>query len=368
MQQVTEELIRSALRGIDEVRRVERGLTLHRLPASLAIYHDVDPLTQKVADQASGSRLALQTAASEITLSYRSTRDEDVDSGFVSPPSVVTLTCGDLTESIAHANGNRRIWNSHGTSRIELGEDSVVRFVLPPTDEERLVDLWLPHNCNIEIVDITADAPLAAAQVASPRWVHYGSSISHCMEADEPIGVWPVVAARELGFELTSLGLAGSANLEYFAAEFIASLPADLITLKLGINTVNGGHMHKRVFVPAVHSFLDAIRAKHPTTPIVLISPIFCEAHEHKPGPSRPGPDGKVLGSEFSDVDWIGELTLSDIREILQAVVERRADPNLRYLSGLELFSSEDATLMPDGLHPNAHGYRLIGERFARLI
>ena len=368
MQPATEELIRSALRGIAEVGRGEHGLSLHRLPARLAIFHDVDPLTQKVADTASGARLALNTAATEITLTYRSTRDEDPDTGFVSPPSRVTLTSGDLVETIGHSNGNRRIWDALGNNRVEPGEDSAARFVLGEASGERLVDLWLPHNCNIEIVDLTADAPLAAAPVTHPRWVHYGSSISHCMEADEPIGVWPVVAARELGLELTSLGLAGSANLEYFAAEYIASLPADLITLKVGINTVNGGHMHKRVFVPAVHSFLDAIRAQHPTTPIVLISPIFCGAHEQNPGPSRPGADGKVRGSEFSDLDWIGELTLEGIREILQSVVERRGDANLRYLNGLELFSSADDGLMPDGLHPNAEGYRLIGERFARLL
>jgi lysophospholipase L1-like esterase len=362
-----EQLIRDATRGIAEFGHGSHGLSLHRLPANLAMYHDVDALTQKVADQASGARIALLTTASEITLTYRATRDVSEDGTFESAPSSVTLTSGDYSETISHTNGNRRLWDAYGASTLQLGEDSVARFNLPATSQARDVDIWLPHNCNIEIVDLVADAPLEPAVVSQPRWVHYGSSISHCIEADEPTGVWPVVAARELGLDLFNLGLAGSANLEYFAAEFIASQPADLITLKLGINTVNGNHMHKRVFVPAVHSFLDAIRAKHPTTPIVVISPVFCEAHEHNPGPSRQGADGRVRGSEPSDLDWIGELTLVSIREILSSVVERRADPNLRYLSGLELFSSEDAALMPDGLHPNAAGYRLTGQRFARL-
>jgi lysophospholipase L1-like esterase len=36
-------------------------------------------------------------------------------------------------------------------------------------------------------------------------------------------------------------------------------------------------------------------------------------------------------------------------------------------MSGLELFNKEDISLMPDLLHPNSDGYRLMGERFAAI-
>ena len=36
-------------------------------------------------------------------------------------------------------------------------------------------------------------------------------------------------------------------------------------------------------------------------------------------------------------------------------------------MDGRELFGPDDLADLPDGLHPNAAGYRTMGERFARL-
>ena len=361
------ELFESALRGVAEVSPGERGLRLHRLPAKFAMYHDVDPLTQKVADQASGARLALLTTASRIALTYRATLDASEDGTYLAPPSSVTLTVGDQSFTATHENGNRRIWRGSVVSEVREGEDSVATFEIGGS-EERLVEIWLPHNCNVELIDLSADAELKPAPQSNPRWVHYGSSISHSLEADEPTGVWPVVAARHLGLELFNLGLAGSANIEQFAAKAITELEADFVTLKLGINPVNGRNMTMRTFVPAVHSFIDVVREAHPNVPIVVISPIFCEAHEQNPGPTSAGPDGKALGTEHIEHDWVMDLTLERIRQALKEIVARRDDSKLHYMNGLELFSEADKGMMPDGLHPNAEGYRLIGERFANLV
>jgi hypothetical protein len=196
--------------------------------------------------------------------------------------------------------------------------------------------------------------------------VHYGSSISHCEDADTPLGVWPVAAARELGLEIYNLGMGGCANLEQFSARTIRDLPAELISLKLGINVVNGANLTSRTFGPAAHGFIDTIRDKHATTPILVMSPVCCPAHENNPGPSEAGPDGMVMGQEFSRHNWIGELTLRSIREILAELVEVRAktDPNIYYLDGLQLFSEIDAPSMPDGIHPDAGGYLVIAQNF----
>ncbi len=365
MKPETKNLIEQAARGIAEFSEGTYGLAPCRLPSWTTNYHDIDQLTQQVANQASGARLALVTAATRIEFAFHAIRDAGDDGSL--KPSAVTLTAGDISQTFTSNEGDIKIWDASGNFKLRKGGPSMAVFELPETDQPRLVEIWLPHNSFLEILDLTANAPLAPAPHTQKRWVHYGSSISHCMEADEPIGVWPVVAARNLDLDLYSLGLAGSANIEYFAAKVIADLPADLITLKVGINTVNGGHMTRRVFVPAVHSFIDAIRNLHPATPIVLISPIFCGAHENSPGPTRMGLDGKISGSTGNGLDWTGELTLVMIRQLLAAIVERRQDPNLTYLSGLELFGEADAHLLPDGLHPNAEGYRLMGERFTAL-
>ena len=47
--------------------------------------------------------------------------------------------------------------------------------------------------------------------------------------------------------------------------------------------------MRLRAFTPAVHGFLDTIREGHPTTPLLVVSPILCPIHEDTPGPIAPG-------------------------------------------------------------------------------
>jgi lysophospholipase L1-like esterase len=248
------------------------------------------------------------------------------------------------------------------------GEDSVATFELPATGEARTVSIWLPHNCAVEIIDLVANAPLEAAAAPARTWLHYGSSISHSIEADEPLGVWSSRISQDLDLNLFNLGLAGSANVEYFAAKTIAETPADLITLKLGINVVAGATMTERTFVAAVHAMLDVIRDRQPNTQIVLISPIYCPGFENQPGPAYTSDDGKVIGSPFEKVAWVRELTLVGVRKLLKQIVIDRADANLDYIDGLELFGAADIGLMPDHLHPNAEGYLLMAERAKKLL
>ena len=358
----TAALICSALRGASHIAVTERGLVFDRLPAWTKLHHKHDPLTGQVSVQGSGVRLELETAASRISLTYRATLDAP------NRPSVVTVACDGVETSQEHANGNRRIWHTDGTVALVEGEDSVATFELSQVSSPRRVSLWMPHNCQIEIVDLSADAELVAAAPRPFNWTHYGSSISHCVEADSPLGVWPSRIAQDLSLNLTSFGMAGSANVEYFAAKTIASIPAELITLKLGINVVAGATMTKRTFIPAVHAMLDVIREQQPDVKIVLISPIYCPGLETQPGPVVTNAAGQVLGSEFSPVEWIGELTLQSVREILLEITAQRNDENLSYLDGLALFNSKDVGLMPDHLHPNADGYLLMAERAKSLL
>ena len=74
------------------------------------------------------------------------------------------------------------------------------------------------------------------------------------------------------GVELINLGLGGSALLDPFTARTMRDTPADLISVKIGINLVNADLMRLRAFIPAVHGFLDTIREGHPTTPLLVVS------------------------------------------------------------------------------------------------
>ena len=229
------------------------------------------------------------------------------------------------------------------------------------------IEIWLPAGALVEVRNISADdALLAPTPSTKKKWVHYGSSISQCAETERPLDIWSVHASRLLGLDIRNLGLAGEAHLDGFVARTIAATPADFISLKLGINVVNGDSMRERSFIPAVHNFLDIIREKKPTTPILLISPILCPFHEVTPGPTLIG-DAGLTSMERPQALAAGALNLPKIRAILETIVNERGDTNLYFMSGLELFNEGDLGMMPDLLHPNSAGYRLMGERFVAL-
>ena len=360
-----------ALRGVARMNKTARGLSLSRLPEWTYAQHAHEPGVAKMAERLAGAHIDIETAATKITVTYRSLRDSNPSTNWISGPSTIAVTTEDFEQNISHSNGDLRVWNFDVVEQEIEGEDSVAEFELPATNTPRLVQIWLPQNCPIELISIEAnDEWQPPSSGFQPLWLHYGSSISHCEDADGPLGVWQVAAARELGLDVYNLGLGGCANLEQFAARTIRDMPAELISLKLGINVVNNASYTARTFGPAVHGFIDTIRDAHKTTPILVISPVCCPAHENNPGPSETGPDGMVKGQEFSRHSWIGELTLRGIREILSELVAVRAetDPNIHYMDGLQLFNETEALTMPDGIHPDAAGYRKIAANFVERV
>jgi lysophospholipase L1-like esterase len=183
------------------------------------------------------------------------------------------------------------------------------------------------------------------------RLLFHGSSITHCMEADTAAGAWPAVAASLAGAAHINLGWAGSCLLSGLAARIIRDQRVDAIVLKLGINVHGEGLLKERTFLDSAHSMLSIIREKHATTPIAVISPIWSPPRENE-------------GS-------LGGPSLKRMRELLEAIVAARSktgDRAIRYLSGLELFGPADRADLPDELHPNAAGYRRMGERFHKAM
>ncbi len=361
---------RVRLAGIAELSPRSRGALTERLPA-WARAQLVDPAIVFVSSMPSGGRLEFVTDSTSIELEAVFTR---MEYGGITPHSATIdlVVDGEVVASEALADTDVIRFADQASLDFEMVhiEPSVVRFDgLAPGRKH--VELWLAQNATATLRrlgfddDATVEAPPPSAR---RRWVHYGSSISHCMEAEHPTGTWPAVAARSADVDLYSLGLAGQCQLDQFAARTIRDLPADLISLKLGINVVNADTMRERAFVPAVHGLLDTIRDGHPDVPIVVISPIICPAAEEHPGPTLPNAEGRFDVVDRPDELVPGALSLVRIRELLATVVEQRrgaGDTNLHHLHGHELFGADDIADLPDGLHPNTAGYRRMGERFA---
>jgi hypothetical protein len=252
---------------------------------------------------------------------------------------------------------------------FDSGEPTTVSFAgLAP--HSKRIELWLPQASAVDLRALRVDdgaAVEASAVGAARRWVHYGSSISHCAGALTPTRTWPAMVARTVGLDHTNLGFAGQCMLDPFVARTIRDLDADIISMKVAANIVAEDAMRERPFGPALHGFLDTIREGKPDTPILVVSPIFSPFGENHPGPLRLNAEGRTASVDAPDELRRNSLTMRKMRAAIEAVVTVRqglGDENLHYLSGLELFGAEDADDLPDDVHPNDAGNQRIAERF----
>jgi GDSL-like Lipase/Acylhydrolase family len=377
-----------AIEGAIEIEQVDEGLRIHRLArdARRQLPHDFMRLA---AMQPAGVRLAFRSAARRVELDVRAHRAPRDAGAEVPGRSAVGQPAGAgiydlvvdgelLGRGFAPESGSLLLDDATKTARVLPAPITTVVFDALP-GREADIEIWLPTLELTTLVAMRADRPVHhVRERPRRRWLHHGSSISHGVDAESPTATWPAVAARLADLDLTNLGFSGNAMVDPFVARTIRDQPADLISVKLGINVVNRDAMRRRAFGPAIEGFLDTIRDGHPATPLVVISPILCPLVEDRPGPTEQDPDsppGAALFRTRGRPDELAEdkLSLQLIREILDGIVASRRDAGddaLTYLDGLTLYGWQEwATMpLPDLLHPDTAGHRHIGERFASWV
>ncbi|MBC9730278.1 SGNH/GDSL hydrolase family protein [Streptomyces sp. TRM68367] len=372
---ITTPLTAGLVRGALDLERTERGVLPHRLPAR-ARAQCADGQLAMAESQPSGVRLAFRTRATAVELDTVPTKRVYVGAP-PRPDGVYDLLVDGRLCGQGTVTGGDTVTIDMATWAVEhrSGEPGTLRFTGLP-DDVKDVEIWLPHNETTELVALRTDAPVEPVpDLGRKVWLHHGSSISHGSDAASPTTTWPALAASLGGVELVNLGLGGSALLDPFTARAMRDTPADLISVKIGINLVNADLMRLRAFTPAVHGFLDTIREGHPTTPLLVVSPLLCPIHEDTPGPAAFDPGslstGQLRFRATGDPAEVpaGKLTLTVIRDALSRIVDQRSadDPHLHYLDGRTLYGEPDAAELPlpDGLHPDAPTHHRIGTRFA---
>jgi hypothetical protein len=370
---VTADLLRGAL----DLERTEQGLLPHRLPARARAQFP-DGQVAMAESQPSGVRVVFRTRATAVELDTLRTKVA-YEGAPPRPDGVYDLLVDRKLAGRATVPGGNVLMTNMATGSVESrpGPVGTVRFTGLP-DRVKDVEIWLPYNEITLLVALRTDAPVEPVPDGGRRvWLHHGSSISHGSDAESPTTTWPALAALRGGVELINLGLGGSALLDPFTARAMRDTPADLISVKIGINLVNTDLMRLRAFTPAVHGFLDTIREGHPTTPLLVVSPVYCPIHEDTPGPSLPDLSDlgagklRLLAAGDPAERAAGKLTLNVIRAELARIVKQRAadDPHLHHLDGRDLYGEADFgdLPLPDQLHPDAATHRRMGERFAEL-
>ncbi len=235
---------------------------------------------------------------------------------------------------------------------LDLAKKGTFTFENLP-DGEKLIELWLPQFGRFQLRSLEIDdgATLDAFTDPKPRWVTYGSSITQCRTAASPTQTWPAIVAREHGLNLTCLGYGGQCHLDAMVARMIRDLPADYISMCLGINIQGASSLGQRAFRPAIIGAVQIVREKHPDIPIVLMSPICSPPREENP-------------------NTVG-FHLKRMREEVQAAakaLQTHGDQHVHYVDGLNVFGADYVHLLPDDLHPDAEGYRVMGKNFVAEV
>ena len=316
--------------GALALSREDDGLRPWRLPVEAALlFPSPDDGLIARSGSPSGVRLRFATDSPRVAVKLRADAPPE-------EPAVVDLTRDEAIVGSAPAGPG----------------STILTFDVGPAGESTY-ELWLPqfHPVAVEWMEIEDGSTIAIPADDRPRWTAYGSSITMCRQAHSPARTWPAVAARRLGLNLTSMGYGGQCHLDPMVARAIRDRPADLITLKLGINVYGGSTLNARTYPAAVVGLVQTIRDVHRTTPIGVVTSIVSPARERTPN---------AVG-----------CTLEDYREMTRDAVRRlqeSGDASLELFEGTSLFSDADAEHLPDGLHPDGDGYQLMGERAAGRI
>lgn len=286
------------------------------------------------AEMASGARLRFETDSEQLRLR------------FLPLPAVQDVCAREVFYIDVALDGELLV-----SAPAAPGSEEATFDGLPPGP--KVVDMWLLPDAPIAIrsLEIDDDATCRVVPDPRPRWITYGSSLTHCVRSNSPARSWPAIVARKHQLNLTCLGFGGQCHLDPMVARVIRDRPADLITLKLGINCISGS-LSARTFPAAVMGLVSIIRERHTEIPIGLISPIGYPPHETTPN---------VVGYTI-------EGMRRDIEDVYERLVEA-GDENLTYVNGLEVFNLDlIAQYTQDQCHPNGDGIEIMAENFDKAV
>jgi hypothetical protein len=231
----------------------------------------------------SGVRMAFTTDSRLIRLLVQTTR-------LVTPPQPPRPVVFDLVvdgttvQSRAFEGGNTILLDRADPTRFELRRGDAYEVVFSDLAAgRRRCELWLPHNAySIPAWRSMRARAGGAAVPGQRRWIHYGSSISHCMGCATHRHL--AGGGRSTGSGPAEPGLWRPVPPRSLRGARFRDAQADLISIKAGINVINADSMRERVLrrrcTASGHDSRGAA-----DTPIVLVSPIFLPQRRT---PSRP--------------------------------------------------------------------------------
>lgn len=172
--------------------------------------------------------------------------------------------------------------------------------------------------------------------------VFYGTSITQGGCASTAANDYVSIVGRLLNIETINLGFSGNGNYAPVMAAYLGEINAALFILDYA-NI--GGDVLRRRLPP----FVEILRKRHPTTPIMLMTPTCYANYDWSPG-TRERLDG--------------------IRDTMLMYYARRRpkDQHFHLVDGYGMLPFGTDSAHVDGGHLNDHGFRLVANQLAPLI
>lgn len=162
--------------------------------------------------------------------------------------------------------------------------------------------------------------------------VFYGTSIVQGGCASRTGMAYPAILARDLGYSHVNLGFSGNGPMHLEMTDYIAEIDATMYIID-SLPNMASIHVLERC-VP----FIEKIRAKRPTTPILIVENIIYQGSHLR----TPNARGHVLKNV-------------EVRKQFGILVNKGI-PNLHYLSGTDLLGFDTLGTV-DGTHPTDLGF-----------
>jgi lysophospholipase L1-like esterase len=231
-----------------------------------------------------------------------------------------------------------------------------------PKKQSELTILFPHYYRNAEVIvggiGVDNDAQLLRPTPRNvPVVLFHGDSITHGHGVTSPRETYVWQTCEMANCEPLNLGFGGSAWTDAPVADYIASRSDwDALVMMLGTNSFGGSDSVGKPETLAQYrdkygAFLDAVRGKYPTKPILCISPIL--THQD------------IIHQKNKN----GDLP-QDYRNTMRQVVEQRrqTDRNLYFLDGLSLINDPIYLMVIDQVHPNEGGSLKMAEGIAATL
>lgn len=308
----------------------ENNGELIRLPHRLK--DQVPPAVWNLGLQPSGGRIRFRTDSSRLAIKLE----------YPSKPNMTNMHAFGQTGVDLYIDG---VYASTAIAPTTAEKGNIIDHTffdkLPKQDREITLYLPLYKPVTIHAIEMNDDAKLAKPRrfaTAKPV-VYYGTSITQGGCASRSGLSYQAILARQLNIDFINLGFSGNGKGEPAVANMVAEIDASVFVLDFSQNNPDIDSL-RAVYEP----FLTTVRAKHPTTPIIAITPIAA---------SREAPKWPQFRTHITEV-------------VTKHIAN--GDKRLTLIDGLTLLGPAQYDGLVDGVHPNDLGFQWMADGLAPHI